>query len=131
VTLATVRLTPEQREELDRAIGRLIVWLARVLHIPWWASLFLLLAILAGFMVAAVWRPKKRPTTTAARRPSVDTTPVHDLVFCRHCGHICPPSRRAARDGVPLCFATPSDPRNCFALVTAQGHNPDGSCCPR
>jgi hypothetical protein len=126
---ATVRLTPEQREELGQAIGRLIVWLARVLHVPWWASLLLLFAILAGALVAAVWRPRKRPATRPRPRMAVDKRPVHDFVFCGHCGHIVPPARRATSNRIPLCYTSADDPRNCFKLVTAQGHKPDGPCC--
>lgn len=124
----TVRLTPEQRDELAQAVGRLIVWLARVLHVPWWVSLLILAAVAVGLLAAAVWRPKRRPGT-APRPAPVDRTPVTDFAFCGHCGHNCPPSRRAVKDGKPLCFATPTDPRNCFQLVTSGGHRADGSCC--
>lgn len=122
----TVRLAPEQREQLAYDIGRLVVWLARVLHVPWWASALLLLAVLASAMVAAVWRPRKKPTTT--RTQPVDRRPVYDFAFCGHCGHVVPPSRRAVSAGVPLCFPAVSGGRDCFHLVTVGGHTSDGNC---
>jgi hypothetical protein len=125
----SVDLAPEEREELAREVGRLIAWIAHVLHLPWWAGLLMVLAVLVALLAAAAWPPKKRPALRPRTSAAPAAAPVMDLAFCGHCGQNRPPGARAYYQGVALCFTNLRDADNCFRLVTGYGHDLDGSCC--